>query len=300
MHDGTAGRGTVSLATVGPSDESRLAEVLRAVTPWAPSAAVTSTAAELASSDAPAVRRDGHLTAVLGGEAGWAPFGTALGYGPDLALIYAEVAEQWVADGITTHIVNVPVGFEEPWFDLSFGRQQAYALGPLPGPVTAPDGVEVARVGPEARDQFTALGDLVARYQALSPVFSRASEWWFADLKYWWSVELADENARCWMARRDGEPVGIALDHDPGVGLLAPADAVELSLVGVAPGARGTGVGAALVSAVVADAARRGAGHLVTDWRTTNLVAARYWPRWGLRPIAYRLVRTIDLTPFDR
>jgi hypothetical protein len=29
-------------------------------------------------------------------------------------------------------------------------------------------------------------------------------------------------------------------------------------------------------------------------WRSTNLLTARFWPRQGFRPVAYRLVRRVD------
>jgi hypothetical protein len=32
----------------------------------------------------------------------------------------------------------------------------------------------------------------------------------------------------------------------------------------------------------------------VTDWRVTNLLSSRFWPRQGFRPVVYRLTRRID------
>ena len=34
--------------------------------------------------------------------------------------------------------------------------------------------------------------------------------------------------------------------------------------------------------------------YCITDWRSTNLQASRFWPRFGFRPVGYRLVRRID------
>lgn len=36
------------------------------------------------------------------------------------------------------------------------------------------------------------------------------------------------------------------------------------------------------------------AGALLAEQRSTNLLASRFWPRLGFRPIAYRLVRRVD------
>jgi hypothetical protein len=32
---------------------------------------------------------------------------------------------------------------------------------------------------------------------------------------------------------------------------------------------------------------------MVTDWRVTNLLASRFWPRRGFRPMFLRLYRSI-------
>ena len=43
-----------------------------------------------------------------------------------------------------------------------------------------------------------------------------------------------------------------------------------------------------------AAAAAAGFHLCIADWRTTNVEAARFWPRLGFQPAAYRLVRKID------
>ncbi len=251
-----------------------------------------------------AVRQAGEIVAVFGADgSGKAGFGSVLaapGCGADLADLYASVAEGWIGAGVLTHTVTVPAGEAEAvWFDLSFGRQQAYAIAdvaamPVPD---VPDGITVTEVGPEALAETAPLTELVTRHQALAPVFSRATDAWYAQLATAWPGVLADDTVRCFLARRDGVPAGFLLSEYAD-GLLAPPGSIELRLAAVDPAHRGSGVGAGLATAFIADARARGASHAVADWRTTNLLASRYWPRWGFRPVAYRLVRTVDLTPF--
>ena len=59
------------------------------------------------------------------------------------------------------------------------------------------------------------------------------------------------------------------------------------------PSIAGFGVGRVLGEAVLAWS--RDAGHpcVVTDWRMTNLLSSRAWPRLGFRPTFYRLHRAI-------
>jgi ribosomal protein S18 acetylase RimI-like enzyme len=290
---------TVEIGTAGDGDRDVLHALVAQAAPWAAPAEVEKCAAGLAG--APVARRSGQITAVLTGST--AGFGSVLAvpdHATDLADLYASLAEGWVADGVLTHVVTVPSGeAEKPWFDLSFGRQQAYAhaeVAAMPEPVV-PDGVTVAEVGPEVLDEVVQFRDLITRHQALAPVFSRATEAWHEQLREAWVDVLAAEETRCFLARRDRVAAGFLLSDDA-EGLLAPPGSVELRVAAVPPESRGAGVGTALVAAFVADARKRGATHAVADWRTTNLLASRFWPRWGFRPVAYRLVRTVDLTPF--
>ncbi len=296
---------SIEITTAGSDDLGILTELLSAAAPWAGADAVQEHAGALVLAETPVARRKGELTAVLGADSNaTAHFGSVLaapGHEADLADLYAAVAEVWVESGLTTHTVYVPAGADEAvWFDLSFGRQQAYAIAAVADmPTDAPAGpVTVEQVGSEALAQVSDLGDIISRHQALSPVFSRASEAWYDQLREAWVEVLASEETRTFLASRDGEPAGFLLSEAAGAGLLFPPGAVELRVAAVRADGRGAGVGSALAAAFIADAGAQGAAHAVADWRTTNLLASRFWPRWGFRPVAYRLVRTIDLTPY--
>ena len=55
----------------------------------------------------------------------------------------------------------------------------------------------------------------------------------------------------------------------------------------------GSGIGVALTDASLAAAAQDGYASMVTDWRVTNLLASRFWPKRVFRPGFYRLYRSI-------
>ncbi len=76
-------------------------------------------------------------------------------------------------------------------------------------------------------------------------------------------------------------------------GIVRPTGAGFLGFAAVLPEARGLGAGRALGEAVLVWA--RDAGHptVVTDWRETNLLSSRTWPRLGFRPTFRRLYRAI-------
>jgi ribosomal protein S18 acetylase RimI-like enzyme len=74
---------------------------------------------------------------------------------------------------------------------------------------------------------------------------------------------------------------------------MKPESAAYLAFASTVPEARGSGIGVALTQASLAAAARNGYAVMVTDWRVTNLLASRFWPRRGFRPAFLRLARSI-------
>lgn len=73
-----------------------------------------------------------------------------------------------------------------------------------------------------------------------------------------------------------------------------PTPYLYLSVAGTLPGFRGRGIGIALTQHALS-AARADGWHVCeTDWRSTNLLSSRFWPRRGFRPYLYRLSRLID------
>ncbi len=59
------------------------------------------------------------------------------------------------------------------------------------------------------------------------------------------------------------------------------------------PEVRGNGAGLALTQACFAWAHDRSYEAMVTDWRVTNLLSSRFWPRRGFRPTFLRLHRLL-------
>src|SRR5919198_1495922 len=76
-------------------------------------------------------------------------------------------------------------------------------------------------------------------------------------------------------------------------GLARPERAAYLAWAVTRPEVRGSGTGVALTEASFAWARRRGYETMVTDWRVTNLLASRFWPRRGFRTTFLRLYRPI-------
>jgi GNAT superfamily N-acetyltransferase len=293
--------------------------------PYSDPAAVRQIVAAAAQSGGFVAHRGGQLTAgIVGGvgnrsETGGAagllsaqvPVLCASGHPDDLADCYAAAAREWVNSEAMRHVVTVLAGdrtTHDTLVSLGFGREQAYAVREIP-----PDGsldepmddrratnpVTVRRATSDDLDLVLPVTAVVTEHQRLSPTFSMASAAWFEQLPAAMAVELADETAYIHVAVDEhGTAVGLAASYDEPSTPIVPELSVELSLVGVRPDRRGLGIGSRLTAAALEDARLRGRRSVHADWRTTNLLSARYWPRRGFRPVAYRMVRTIDMTPF--
>lgn len=76
--------------------------------------------------------------------------------------------------------------------------------------------------------------------------------------------------------------------------MMIPEKCIELVVAGTIPEVRGQGVGSLLTHKGFSYASEKGYKYCITDWRMTNILASRFWPKQGFRPIAYRLNRKID------
>ena len=76
-------------------------------------------------------------------------------------------------------------------------------------------------------------------------------------------------------------------------GLARPPGLAHLGYAVTHPDTRGAGAGLALTAAAFAWARERGYPAMVTDWRVTNLLSSRFWPRRGFGETFLRLYRSI-------
>lgn len=249
--------------------------------------------------------RDGALAGSwLAGPAGGAqaaPLHGLLGDPDALRAAYAAQAAAWVEAGHRTHTATVRVADaarHDALVDLGFGHEQAYAvldlLAASSDGAPPPADVDVRPATAHDLDDVVRLAPVVGRHQVASPVFARVGEDFFDQLAEAHREELGDPAAHYLLARIAGDVVGFAIWYDGVGGPLVPTPSVELSVAATGPRARGRGVGLALTAAVQRDASERGARWLTADWRTTNLLASRFWPTRGFRVVGYRMARTVD------
>jgi GNAT superfamily N-acetyltransferase len=218
--------------------------------------------------------------------------------------LYGHAAAGWVQVGATSHYAVVPAtdpALVDAWFRLGFGQQHVHAIREAAGPddvLRPPPGIIIRPAEPRDIPVLGRLELALPEHQAGSPVFSTLELPTLQDATNEWEEGFDDPAYATFVAEHDGLVVGSAVgcaieassEHK---GIVRPPGAGFLGFAAVLPEARGLGAGRALGEAVILWA--RDAGHptVVTDWRETNLLSSRTWPRLGFRPTFRRLHRAI-------
>jgi ribosomal protein S18 acetylase RimI-like enzyme len=217
--------------------------------------------------------------------------------------LYASAAAEWVESGRTRHYALVPahdLELIDAWFRLGFGQQQAYGIRALPEQVevNVPDGFSIRPPNPADVEGLIDVDLALPAHQALSPVFSERSRTSREESRREWESTFAETEEEILIGYAGEKPVAcwsvVAAERSRHFyGLSLPPNACYLAFAVTLPDARGSGIGVALTEACLARARELGYQSIVTDWRVTNLLASRFWPTRGFRPIFLRLYRSI-------
>ncbi len=256
--------------------------------------------------------RDGRVAGYLLGaprdDSVWGPnvwveaAGHAVEETEDARDLYAAAAEHWVEQGRTRHYVLVPAddALVDAWFRVGFGGQHAHGIRDVPvhTEFAVPDGFEIRHPRESEIDALIEVGLALPRHQLKAPVFSQRpvpsreeerQEWldtFAGDEEEVLIGSLNDSPVACWSVtsiERSGEHSSLA----------RPDRAAFLGFAVTLPESRGSGIGIALTEACFAWAAEHDYPTIVTDWRETNLLASRFWPKRGFRRMFLRLYRSI-------
>lgn len=228
--------------------------------------------------------------------------GHAVEEAEDVRDLYAAAAARWFDEGRRRHYALVPATDTElvdAWFRLGFGQQQAHALREVAQiEVRIPDGFEIREPREEDLDALIAVDLALPAHQRSSPVFSTRPLPTEEAMRTEWRSTLAGVEEKVLIGCLEGWPVACwsvcaaeLSSHYGGLGL--PERACYLAFASTLPQARGSGIGVALTDASLAAAAVDGYTVMVTDWRVTNLLASRFWPKRGFRSVFFRLYRSI-------
>jgi ribosomal protein S18 acetylase RimI-like enzyme len=217
--------------------------------------------------------------------------------------LYGFAAGRWVEEGRSRHYAIVPAFDDEvlgAWWRVSFGKQHTHGIREVPAAAQprVPDGFEVRDPNVAEIETLIDIDLALPEHQRESPVFSHGLHSTREESRDEWLEALERTDEKIFIGARNGRAVAalVVVPTDRSSehrGLLAPDDGCFLGFAATLPDSRGSGIGVALTDAALAWAADEGYGSMITDWRETNLLSSRFWPRRGFRTTFFRLYRSI-------
>ncbi len=260
--------------------------------------------------------RDGKMTAYLLGDftvQSWGRCGYvylpgyALAEGESIATIqdlYALLGEDWVRKGIFSHglyISAADADVIDALFAIGFGKVRVDALldlrtAAIPE-VQEPSGVTIRRAGKGDNDHLGGLSHIIMTALANAPDWHPTVPEDWEELREGWSELADDKEWTIWLALEKEQVlgmVGFRPEEEDDTGMLISPRIMELSIAATKPEARGRGVSTALTWHGLAQSQKNGFDICYINWISPNLLASRFWPRFGFKDAAYRLSKRID------
>lgn len=261
--------------------------------------------------------RDGKMVAYLLGDFTIQPWGrcgyvylpgSALAEGESIMTIqdlYALLGEDWVKKGIFSHGLYISAADShiiDALFSLGFGKERVDGLMDLRTLVTPeielPSDITIRRAGTGDNDHLGSLSHIIMSSLANAPYWHPTVPEDWEELREGWA-ELADEKDwTVWMALENNDEVlGTIAFHPEEEGdaeMLVSPRTTTFTVAATKPEARGRGISTALTWHGLSQARKDGFEICYTDWISPNLLASRFWPRFGLINVAYRLSKRID------
>ena len=263
-----------------------------------------------------AAYRNGTMVAYLLGNTSTNPWGRAgcvylpgyslaVGESPRLIQdLYSALGNDWVKRGCFDHYFYVSAADTDiinALFDLGLGKERIDALLDLRSldipKVEAPTGVIVRKAGHGDNDYLGSLSDTIFRALAKPPYWHPTVPEDWDDLQEGWSELADDQEWTVWLALENEEAlgtIGFRPEQEDDLQMLASPRTIYLSVAATKPEARGRGINTYLTWHGLEQACRDGFEICYTNWISPNLLASRFWPRFGFQDVAYRLSKKIN------
>ena len=210
--------------------------------------------------------------------------------------LYAAAAAAWAEAGHERHGVFLPSydgALIDAWFRLSFGASGVLAMRETVPEPPAACAVTIRAGSPDDLELAARLDMAMSTSMKPSPSFSSLGSSTHEQLVEEWRDTWEEEEFVHFVAELDGRAVGHILLYKRPHDLRVPTDSIDLAAASTFPEARGSGAGLALTEHVLHWAHEHGYPTMTTDWRMTNLLASRFWPKRGFRRTFLRLYRAL-------
>ncbi len=263
-----------------------------------------------------AALRDGKMVAYLMGENTTHPWGRCgYVYLPGYALVedespaiiqdlYALLGDDWVKRGCFNHYLYISAAdtaILNALFDLGFGKERVDALldfSALDIPdIEEPTGVTIRQAGAGDNAHLGSLSNVIFHALSEAPYWHPTVPEDWDDLHEGWSELADDKEWTVWLAlEKDEAPgtVGFHPEEEDDSQMLASPRTMYLSVAATKPQARGRGISTVLTWHGLEQARRDGFEICYTNWISPNLLASRFWPRFGFKDVAYRVAKKVS------
>jgi GNAT superfamily N-acetyltransferase len=218
--------------------------------------------------------------------------------------MYARLGDDWIQKGCFNHYLYISaadVDLIDALFDLDFGKERVDALLDLRSvhipDVEAPNGITIRKAMSGDNAITGSFSNIIYRALARAPYWHPTIPEDRNELHEGWS-ELADENDwTVWLALEEDEAlgmIGFCPEEEQDTQLLASPRTIYLSVAATKPQARGRGINTALAWHGLRCAHQDGFEICYTNWISPNLLASRFWPRFGFTDVAYRVAKQVS------
>ena len=202
-----------------------------------------------------------------------------------LAAVFGDLAAPLIADGVLRYyLLHIALPrLSEALSNLGFGRRSAYGVQPA-APRHRSSAVAVRVAGVEHLEIVARLALVELQHRSAPPMFAPPQERPLADLIAEHRA-LHDNGAVHLVAALDGHDVGLlTIELTSPVPRLCPDGQPYIGPTATMPGARGRGVGHALVDAALTWAYDHGYQWVSVDFDTANPLSRPFWLQRRLPP----------------
>lgn len=260
--------------------------------------------------------RDGKMVTYLIGETTTHPWGRsgyvylpgyALAAGEDASLLqdlYAHLGEDWVRTGHFIHSLYISAADQdviEALFNVGFGKERVDALldfRTLQVPdVEEPAGITIRQAATGDNHLIGSFSDVIFRALAQPPYWHPTVPEDWDELREGWSELADDKEWTVWLAMENEAAlgtIGFRPEAEDDTQMLVSPKTMYLSVAATKPAARGRGINTVLTWHGLKQAQEAGYEICYTNWISPNLLASRFWPRFGFQDVSYRLAKKIS------
>jgi ribosomal protein S18 acetylase RimI-like enzyme len=240
--------------------------------------------------------------------------GYALADGESVAVLqdlYALLGDGWVKRGIFSHNFYISAADQnviQGLFSIGLGIERVDALLDLrtleSSKLVEPEGITIRRAQGDDGDRAGSMASVMINALSSAPYWLPITPESTIEWEERWSGRVNDnaeggKDWMVWMALQQDQAVGTvaffkSTEQEYEVQMLLAPHTIYLATAATKPEVRNRGIANILTWRGLEEARREGFDICLVNWVSPNLLASRYWPRFGFQEVAYRLSKQVN------